>query len=58
MFYNFIISAGLHKASHIRYFLPTVQIKDNVMINGRNLFYQSVKNAIRTYENIKKIAIG
>ena len=28
------------------------------MINGKNLFDQSVKNDLRTYDNILKITIG
>ena len=45
--------------SYKQYFLPSVEIKDyNVMINGRNLFDEPVKNDLRTYNNIKKIAIG
>ena len=28
------------------------------MINGQNLFYQSAKNALRTYDNVWKIMIG
>ena len=39
-----------------RYFLPKVGIKDyNVMIDGRNVFDQPVKNDLRTYDNIQKI---
>ena len=30
----------------------------NVMINGKNLFDQQVKNDLLTYENIRKIATG
>ena len=32
--------------------------KCNVLINGQNLFYQSGKNALRTYDNVWKIMIG
>ena len=40
-------------------FLPQVEIKDyNVMIDGWNFFDQSVKNNLRTYDNIWKIATG
>ena len=39
--------------------IPTVEIKDhNNMIDGKNFFDQPVKNNLRTYDNIKKIAIG
>ena len=30
----------------------------NVMISGRNVFDQPVRNDIRTYKNIRKIATG
>ena len=41
---------------HTGYYLIKVEIKDyTVMINGKNFFDQSVKNNIRTYDNIKKI---
>ena len=34
-----------------------VEIKDyNVMINGQSFFDQPVKNNLRTYDNIRKIA--
>ena len=34
-----------------------MEIKDyNVMINGRNLFDQPIKNDLKTYDNIIKIA--
>ena len=39
------------------YFLLSVQITDyNIMIDGRNVFEVPVKNNMRTYENIRKIA--
>ena len=42
-----------------RYYIPNVEIKDyNVMINGKNVFDQPVKNNETTYENIRKIANG
>ena len=45
--------------SHKQYFLPTVKIKDyNVMIDGRNLFDQPIKNDLKTYDNIRKIVTG
>ena len=45
------------KKVHTRYYLPKVEIKDyNVMIDGRNFFYQPVKNDMRTYGHIQKIA--
>ena len=44
---------------HIKYYLPTVEIKDkNLMIDGQNFFDQPVINNLRTYHNIRKIAIG
>ena len=42
-----------------RYCISNVEIKDyNVMIDGKNLFDQPVKNNKVTYENIRKIATG
>ena len=36
-----------------------MEIKDyNVMINGRNFFYQTIKKCLRTYNNIRNIATG
>ena len=43
----------------VQYYLPTVEIKDyNVMIDGRNFFDQPIKNDLKIYDNIKKIASG
>ena len=47
------------RESHKQYYLPTVEIKDyNVMIDGRNFFDQPIKNDLKTYDNIRKIATG
>ena len=36
-----------------------MKIKDyNVMIDGRIFFDQPIKNDLRTYDNIRKMAIG
>ena len=36
-----------------------MEIKDyNVVIDGRNLFDQLIKNNLKTYDNIRKIATG
>ena len=41
------------------YYLPKIEIKDyNVMIDGKNVFDQPVKNNIRTYDYIRRILIG
>ena len=46
------------KISDKRY-IPNVEIKDyNVMIDGKNVFDQPVKNDKVTYENITKIVTG
>ena len=46
------------RTSRKRY-LPNVEIKDyNVMIDGKNVFDQPIKNNKVTYENIRKIANG
>ena len=47
------------RESHKQYYLPTVEIKDyHVMIDGRNFFHQPIKNDLKTYDNIRKIATG
>ena len=41
------------------YYPPTLEIKDyNIIIYGKNVLDQVVRNDIRTYENIRKIALG
>ena len=43
---------------HTRYFLPTIEMKDyNIMIGGGNLSDHPVKNDLRTYDDVWKIAI-
>ena len=43
---------------HAGYFLPK-KIRDyNAIIDGRKFFDQLVKNDLRTYDNIQKIATG
>ena len=47
------------KISNKRYYIPNVEIKDyNVMIAGKNVFDQPIKNDKVTYENIRKITTG
>ena len=42
-----------------KYYLPAEEIKDyNVIIDGRNFFDQPIKNDLKTYDNIRKIATG
>ena len=42
-----------------KYYLPTVEVKDyNVMTDWQNCFDHAVKNDLRIYDNIRKIAIG
>ena len=46
-----------HWTSHKQYFLPTMEINDyDVMIDGKKLFHQPVRNNLRTYGNTWKIA--
>ena len=48
-----------HRISNKRYYIPNVEIKDyNVMIAGKNVFDQPIKNDKVTYENIRKITTG
>ena len=44
--------------SHIQYYLPTVELKGYVTIDGRNFFDQPIKNDLKTYDNIRKVAMG
>ena len=47
------------RTSNKRYYIQNVEIKDyNVMIDGKNVFDQPVKNDKVTYENIRKITTG
>ena len=44
---------------HSTCYLPKIEIKDyNAMIDGRNVFDQPINSTTKTYENIRKIAIG
>ena len=40
---------------HRKYYLPTAEIKCYIIIDGRNIFDQPIKNDLKTY-NIRKIA--
>ena len=43
--------------SYKQHYLLTVEIKDyKVMINGRNIFNQLIKNDLKIHDNIQKIA--
>ena len=47
------------RANTKRYYIPNVEIKYyNVMIDGKNIFDQPVKNNKVAVENIRKIATG
>ena len=57
----FVLSFGNNADStrYNRYFLPTVTIKDYiVMIDGKHFFDQPVINDRRTYDNVRKIVTG
>ena len=48
-----------NRTSHSTYYLAKVEIKDyNVMVDGRNFFDQPIDSIAKTYENIRKVAIG
>ena len=47
------------RTSNKGYYTPNVEIKDyNLMIDGKNVFDQPIRNDKVTYENIRKTAIG
>ena len=42
-----------------QYYVPNMDIKDyNVVIDGKNFFDHPIKNDLKTYDNIRKIATG
>ena len=47
------------RTSHLTYYVLKVKIKDyNIIIDGKNFFDQAIDSMAKTYENIRKIAIG
>ena len=57
----FVLSCkdNTHQTCYNQYFLPTVKINDcNVIIDGKTFFDQTVKNDIKTYNDIRKNASG
>ena len=47
------------RTGYRRYYLPTREMKNyNIMIDGQNLFDQSVRNDLIPYGNVRKIAAG
>ena len=47
-----------NRIDHSRYFLPAAKVENyNVMMDGKNLFNQPIKNGIKTYDIIQKIAV-
>ena len=49
----------VEKNSHIKYFLPRVNITNyNVLIDGRNFYDQPINDIIKQYDEIRKIATG
>ena len=54
-----VFNANDNKKGHSRYYLPTAKIEEyNVMIRGKNVFGQPIKNYIKIYDKIKKITTG
>ena len=49
----------VERDSHRKYFLPRVDITSyNVLIDGRNFYDQPIKDKIKKYDEIRKIATG
>ena len=48
----FLFENNNDRKAQARYFLPRVEVKYNLIINGRNVFDQTVKNGTRTCNNI------
>ena len=50
---------NMNREGHARYYLPTIEMKDCNFINdGKNLFDQTIKYDVKTYNNIRKITTG
>ena len=55
VFFVLSLKENTVRTGHTTYFLPKVVTKDcNVTINGKNFFDQSIRNSIKTYEDIQK----
>ena len=47
------------RENHKLHYAPTVEIKDyNIIIDGRNFINQSIKNGLKTYDNLRNIPTG
>ena len=47
------------RESYKQYYLPILEMKYyNITIDGRNFFDQPIKNDLKTYDKIRKIATG
>ena len=46
------------RISYKEYYLPTVEINYNIMVEGKNFFDQPVRNNFKKNDNIRKIATG
>ena len=58
-FFVLSFESTTNRTAHTKCYLPAVQIKDyNGMIDAQTFFDQPVKNDSRTYDNIRKNAIG
>ena len=45
--------------SHTKYFLPRVNITNyNVLIDGKNIYYQPINDLVKQYDEIRKTATG
>ena len=49
----------VERNSHTKYFLPRVNItNNNILIDGRNFYNQSINAQIKKYDEIRKTARG
>ena len=53
----FVLSFKDGGESQRQYYIPTVEIKDYVLVDGMNFFDQLIKNDLKTSDNMRKIAI-
>ena len=46
----------MNREGYARFYFPTMKIKNyNVVIDGKNIFDQQIKNNMKTYDNVQKI---
>ena len=50
-------NANVQRNSNQKYFLPRVDIKYNVLLDGRNFYDQHINDKIKNYDEVRRIAL-